>query len=228
MTIELRVPGRRQLSQMSCWWACMAMILEYYGRSYHFPWQFRAEFRRPFGRYGTADLVYPSLDDALRYDEELAWEPAPHLAPYLQPYEWYERGLPAVRAAFERLHVITGFRGFDVRPAFGAWRAADVESRLRSHGPFVFFGSWNGFPHAILTVGLLGRTDEDAVVVTIDPIRGHATNESLHAFNSRMVSNMRDYNFDSLNPMYLPQAEPLRAVVIDEPGPGAAATGPHR
>jgi hypothetical protein len=130
---------------------------------------------------------------------------------YLQPYEWYERGLPESRAAFERLRSISGFRGFD-RPAFGAWTAEDVESRLRRYGPYVFFGSWNGFPHAIVTVGLIA-SGAGAEVVTIDPIRGFATNESLASFNQRMASNLAGYNFASLNPMYLPQPNPVRDVV---------------
>lgn len=223
MTLELRVHGRRQLSPMSCWWACMAMVLEYYGRTYSHPWQFRAEFMRPPGFHRPDDLVYPSLDDAMRFDAELEhWDRSPALTPYLQPYEWYDRGLPAMRAAFDRLHAITGFSGFPVRPAFGHWTAADVESRLRAHGPFVFFGSWNGYPHAILTVGLLDEGGPEPLVVTIDPIHGAPRNESLSDFNLRMVRDMSDYNFESLNPMYLPQDRPLRDVVVDTPG-GAGA-----
>jgi len=225
MTIELRVHGRRQLSPMSCWWACMAMVLEYYGRTYAHPWQYRAEFMRPVGFNRPDDMVYPSLDDAMRYDAELRhWERSPALTPYLQPYEWYDSGLPAARAAFDRLHAITGFRGFDVRPAFGAWTATDVESRLRAHGPFVFFGSWNGFPHAILTVGLSQGGPEGPRVVTIDPIRGFASGEDLADFNRRMVRDMSEYNFESLNPMYLPQDRPVRDVVVDTPTAAGAAT----
>ena len=210
MTIELRVPGRVQTSQMSCWWASMAMVLEYYGRDYTYPWYFSAEFARPLYRPddGIPDLVYPSLDAVLARDPMLL---DPGASTYLQPYEWYERGLPESRAAFARLRSISGFRGFD-RPAFGAWTAEDVESRLRRYGPYVFFGSWNGFPHAIVTVGLI-RRDTGAEVVTIDPIRGFATSESLASFNQRMASNLAGYNFASLNPMYLPQPDPVRDVV---------------
>jgi hypothetical protein len=210
MTIELRVPGRVQTSQMSCWWACMAMILEYYGRDYTYPWHFRSQFTRPWERPPNpfGDVVRGDLDDEMRRDPTLA--PARESV-FLEPCEWYEHGLPANRSAFERLRDISGFRGFD-RPAFGRWTAADVESRLRQHGPYVFFGSWNGFPHAILTVGLIERRS-GAEVVTIDPIRGFATGEDLAEFNHRMVNRMSTANFDSLNPMHLPQAEPVRAVV---------------
>ena len=210
MTIELHVPGRVQTSQMSCWWACMAMILEYYGRDYTYPWHFRGQFATPWNRPddGFPDRAFDSLDTEMARDPTLASSRA---SSYLEPYEWYERGLPAHRGAFERLREISGFRGFD-RPAFGHWTAADVESRLRSHGPYVFFGSWNGFPHAILTVGLIAHA-AGAEVVTIDPIRGFATPEPLAEFNHRMVNRMSSANFDSLNPMHLPMSEPVRAVI---------------
>ena len=216
MTIELRVPGRVQTSQMSCWWACMAMVLEYYGRSHIYPWQFSAQFVRPWNsvHHGLPDQVYDSLDAVLARDPMLL---DPGASSYLQPYEWYEHGLPTHRAAFERLREISGFRGFDSRPAFGSWTAADVETRLRQHGPYVFFGSWNGFPHAILTVGLIERgAGSEADVVTIDPIRGFAAQESLGDFNRRMASHLQSSDFASLNPMYCPQREPVRGVVNHE------------
>lgn len=212
MTIELSVPGRVQTSQMSCWWACMAMVLAYYGRDYTYPWHFNAQFARPWNRPrdGMPDMVYGSLDEALARDPELHGAASMH---YLEPYEWYEHGLPANRAAFERLGEISGFRGFD-RPAFGAWTAEDVETRLRNHGPFVFFGSWNRFPHAILTVGVIEHgAGAEAEIVTIDPIRGFATQESVGAFNRRMVQRLSGADFASLNPMHYPQREPVREVV---------------
>jgi hypothetical protein len=212
MSIELRVPGRAQTSQMSCWWASMAMVLEYYGRHYTYPWHFNAAFARPWNapNDGIPDQVYGSLDDAMARDPELHGSGADI---YLQPYEWYERGLPTNRAGFDRLRAISGFRGFD-RPAFGAWTADDVESRLRRYGPYVFFGSWNGFPHAIVTVGLI-VVNGGPEVVTIDPIRGFASNEPLATFNQRMARNLAGFNFESLNPMYYPQPNPVRDVVSD-------------
>ena len=211
MTIELRVPGRQQTSQMSCWWASMAMVLEYYGRDYTYPWQFNAAFARPWNvpRDGLPDYVVSSLDAELERDPTLRHTDA---GIYLQPYEWYEFGLPTHRAGFARLRDISGFSGFESRPAFGTWTAADVESRLRAHGPYVFFGSWNGFPHAIVTVGLIERPG-GAEVVTIDPIRGFATSEPLTAFNTRMAANLAAFNFEDLNPMYFPQPNPVREVV---------------
>jgi hypothetical protein len=211
MTIELRVPGRQQTSQMSCWWASIAMVLEYYGRDYAYPWYFNAAFARPWTapRDGLPDYVYGSLDAAMARDPELCDAGADT---YLQPYEWYEHGLPTNRAGFARLRDISGFRGFESRPAFGTWTAVDVESRLRAHGPYVFFGSWNGFPHAIVTVGLIERPT-GAEVVTIDPIRGFATGEPLASFNSRMSVNLAGFNFEDLNPMYYPQSNPVREVV---------------
>jgi len=211
MTIELRVGGRVQATQNSCWWTCMAMVLAYYGRDYEFPWQYRSDFRRPtwlVPRGLSPDWHMPTIDEAMAPDGTLR----PDDLAYLEPHEWYERGLPASRGAFERLTSITEFRGLPSRPAFGQWTANDVEERLRRHGPYVFFGSWNGFPHAIVTVGLL-RNAGGADVVTIDPIRGFAANLSLAEFNQRMTRRMAAFNFFDLNPMYLPQDEPVRGII---------------
>ncbi|MBL8344157.1 MAG: hypothetical protein JNN03_01865 [Rubrivivax sp.] len=212
MTIELRVPGRAQATQMSCWWTCMAMVLEYYGRDYDLPWQYRSEFRRPlsFGPRGAdAEWHVPSLDEALARDGTLA---STGDMIYLAPHEWYERGLPAHRAAFDRLASITEFRGLPSRPAFGEWTATDVEDRLRAHGPYVFFGSWNNFPHAIVIAGLIPGS-KGPQVVTIDPVRGFPTQVDLLAFNKQMTQRMADFNFDDLNPMYLPQENPVRGII---------------
>lgn len=226
MTFELRVPGRVQASQLSCWWACMAMVLEYYGRDYLYPWHFHSAFARPWNRPRG---LYPdiSMHDADRIFATR--EPEDLFAPdgsvrgvyeamYLEPWEWYELGLPPHRGAFDRLSEISGFRGFDERPAFGRWTKEDVESRLRRHGPYVFFGSWNGFPDALVVIGLIDPgLNGEPDVIRIDPINGDPLPERLSAFNRRMVQNMAGWNFDTLNPMYLPQDDPVRGI-ISHPG----------
>lgn len=220
MTIELRVPGRVQATQMSCWWTSMAMVLEYYGRDYDLPWQYRSEFRRPYSfvPHGPEpERHIPSLDEALALDGMLR-RTADLM--YQAPHEWYEHGLPAMRAAFDRLASITEFRGLPSRPAFGHWTAAHVEEHLRAHGPYVFFGSWNGFPHAIVTVGLRGE-GAGAQVVTIDPINGSPLRETLESFNTRMTQRMSEFNFYDLNPMYLPQPRQVLEVVVDQPAAAA-------
>lgn len=228
MTIELLVPPRTQRTPMSCWWACLAMILEYYGHHYGTPAEFRIQFQRPLLRprspYGR-DLVYPSLERWAERDERLALL-RPDLGDrgvrnrilysdqelfFLQPYEWFSEGLPSSRPAFELLSDITGFRGFANRPAFVHWSAGDIETRLRQHEPYAFFGDWNGFPHAIVTVGLIER-GEETDVVTIDPAIGARGQESLASFNRRM-GHFRSLDFSSLNPLYLPQSNPVRETV---------------
>lgn len=195
---------------MSCWWACMAMILEYYGRNYTYPWDFRERFARPWNEpvTGRPRVRMPTATEAMRQDDTL--RRSQELS-FNEPYEWYEYGLPRNRRAFELLSEITGFRGFD-RPAFGAWTAADVENRLRAYGPYLFCGFWNGFPHAILVMGIIQR-GSDTEVVTIDPAVGFATPVGLDDFNRRMDERMREFNFNRLNPMYMPNAEPVRATV---------------
>jgi hypothetical protein len=215
MSFVLDVPGRVQRSRMSCWWACLAMILEYYGRDYEYPWQFRSEFARPWNRARSplGDLELPSLTEEL-----LERDPEGLGGPYLlQPYEWYDRGLPTRQAAFERLAEITGFRGFD-RPGFGHWTAEDVQSRLRRYGPFAFFGSWNRLPHAIVAVGLIERDPGiEPDVVTIDPVTGRRGYEPIAEFNRRMAQRLQLSDFARFNPMHLPQDRPLRGVLMDTP-----------
>ncbi len=216
MTIELRVTPRIQTSPMSCWWACMAMTLEYYGQNYLYPWHFKAEFERPWNQPmlpWRRDFHYPSINDAIQHDSSL--QRTQELA-FMEPYEWYEHGLPRNRRAFEALAAITGFRGFD-RPSFGSWTRDDVESRLREYGPYMFLGFWSGVPHAILVVGLV-ENEAGIQVVSIDPVRGFATGESLERFNHRMGSpEMREFTFNRLNPLYKPQStsegSPIRGVV---------------
>jgi hypothetical protein len=188
----------------------MAMILEYYDRNYIFPWDYRSQFARPWNRPPSPlpAIRNPTIDQAMQHDATL--RRTTELS-FSEPYEWYQRGIPRNRRAFALLSEITGFRGFD-RPAFGNWTADDVESRLRRYGPYAFFGFWNRFPHVILTVGII-QQGSNTQVVTIDPIRGVATGESLASFNTRMATNMREFNFDGLNPLYLPQTKPIRAVV---------------
>jgi hypothetical protein len=131
---------------------------------------------------------------------------------FSQPYEWYDRGLPNNREAFRLLADITGFRGFD-RPAFGRWTATDFESRLRQYGPYAFFGFWNGYPHVIVVTGLI-EVDGQQAVVTIDPVRGFATSQSISQFNGLMNERMQTFNFNRLNPLYLPNSQPVRDVVL--------------
>jgi len=191
----------------------MAMILNYYGRDYTFPWEFKADFVRPFSypRTGRPRLRMPTVAEAMQVDIRMRGVQGLSFA---EPYEWYEFGLPRNRLAFQLLSEISGFRGFD-RPAFGSWTAEDVESRLQDHGPYVFCGFWNGFPHAILVVGIVGTGDQ-ANVISIDPAIGFPTQTSLEDFNSRMDERMREFNFNRLNPLYMPNSTPVGDTVIHE------------
>ncbi len=208
MSLEFRVPGRVQTSPMSCWWACMAMILQYYGQDYTYPWQYRVQFERPWSRpiSPLPDVLLPSLEEANLTDE---FRRSVSELSFPQPYEWYDHGLPRNRFAFDLLADMTGFRGFS-RPAFGQWSFDDVESRLRDYGPYVFFGMWEGFPHAILVVGAL-EGHSDRFVVVIDPSRGRPASQPLDTFNERMRSRMGEFDFNGLNPIYYPQSRSHRA-----------------
>lgn len=223
MSIELRVAGERQRTEMSCWWTCMAMVLRYYGRRYVFPWDFRRAFELPAQSIASPLGVgrYPTLGEAMAPDGTLrSIEPL-----YTErPWEWYERGVPPNARAFRVLSSITGFTGMGRdHTEFGRWTADDFENRLRASGPFLFFGYWNADEHhiyrahVILIVGLL-RQGSDVSVISIDPARGFAAPAPIDTFNARMRdSRMRDSNFGYLNPMYLPQRQPVLDTVVDTP-----------
>lgn len=212
MSIELRVRPSQQPTPWACWWTCMAMVLEYYGHPfYRRPARYQPEFRRPWNQpYSVMpDMRYPAdAEEILSRGGRI-----PNDAVFAEPYEWFAHGLPANPRAFRLLSRITGFRGIDERPAFGTWTAEYIESRLRSHGPYIFFGFWNGFPHAILTIGLIGSRTAPSVV-TIDPARGFQTSEPIDQFNARMRSKeMKMFTALELNPLHLPQADPVRDVI---------------
>ena len=199
MSLHLRVIPRQQRTTMSCWWASMAMILEYYGERYASPWTFRAEFARPWNLPPSPvpRLHYPSIDRALDADRSLSSRASSLM--YSEPYEWYYHGLPKNRNAFERLSRITGFRGFDNRPAWGSWTAHHIETFLRRYGPYMFFGQWNLLPHTIVVIGVIDE-DSSVQVITIDPAYGNFNSETLTSFNRRMNS---IYEF-----LQLPRFEP--------------------
>ncbi|MFK7767556.1 MAG: papain-like cysteine protease family protein [Mariniblastus sp.] len=158
MSIELKVVPRRQATANSCWWASIAMVLQYYGRNYRVPSDFSNEFSR------THD---------------------PNSRGFSPPNQWYQNGLPIQQGAYRLLSEITGFRGLRTRPRAGAWTAIDVSRRLRRYGPLVFFGQWNGAPHSIVVTGLSEIGPEPRVVM-IDPARGFPSMHTLEDFNSHM------------------------------------------
>lgn len=228
VSIELRVVPRQQRSIMSCWWAGMAMILAYYGQHHPVPWTYREAFRRPLGRpsYPIPDVRFSSETynilsyDPPRYrrmtgrqiqeDRRLRLEEVN----FIQPYEWYDRGLPSSRNALRFLTEITGFKSFS-RPAFGEWTAEDFELRLRRYGPYLFLGRWEGEPHAIVVVGL-HQTSNGAEVISIDPAlpdNYFAAGESLSSFNNRMRLGLDIFQRNPYNPLYFPQRNPVREVV---------------
>jgi hypothetical protein len=179
MSYVLDITPRQQRSQMSCWWACVSMVIEYYEhRRYLMPGAYRGIFERPWNRpmTGLGDAVF--LEDG---------------AHMLAPYEWYDRGLPMTERALRRFCDITGFQPITNRPPFGQWTPDIIEAKLREFGPFLFVGNWNnqGF-HAVLFIGRettdLGDGAMIDEVVYVDPAMGMALRGNIEEINGKMSS----------------------------------------
>ncbi len=214
MSIELRVPARQQDSPMSCWWASIAMVLEYYGQRYSHPWEYRSEFRRPWSapRTGFPVSSSPSILQAMAHDSTLR---RTHELVTTQPYEWYEHGVPPNPTAMHRLLDISGFERVNPLPATGSWSLPDIEALVRANGPLVFFGMWNGAPHAVVVTGVHTRRNH---VVYIDPARGFAISVPLLQFNQLMMRfpmrSQREMQGASLNPFHYPVSNPVRGTIV--------------
>ena len=213
MSLELRVPARQQQSPMSCWWASIAMVLAYYGQSYARPSDYRSEFRRPWNqpRTGAPSLSYPTPEQAYRHDQMMRRTSELITS---EPYEWYEFGVPSSPLAMRRLLDITGFQRVRPLPATGSWSVADVESLLRANGPFVFFGTWNGAPHAVVVTGAHSGSNQ---IVYIDPARGFPLAVPLQQFNQLMMRfpmrTLREVEGAGLNPFHYPTSRPVRGTI---------------
>lgn len=212
MPIELRVEGRVQTSPFSCWWACMAMVLHYYGTHYTYPWEYRRIFARPWNSAPSAmpRMRYPDID--VYFDT-----PTDRRAPLIhsEPAEWYYSGVPPSQTCLSLLSAITGFRGPDVRLRFGCWTLADVEQLLLTCGPLLLFGTYEGGRrHVILITGAIRNTllHEDQIVY-IDPAMGIPQQQSLQQFNTWVQSFTISWTFNGLNPVYLPTTTPVRETI---------------
>jgi len=192
MAIYLDVPIIGQLTPMSCWWACMRMILSYYGRPAPLnPGSVNSQFDVGT-RSGTTD-AYRSR--AL-------------------PSYWYFQGVPP-----EYLGTAAELTGFRIGDRVGAWTARSTEVALRRYGPMIFYGVWNGFPHAIV---LKGATD--SVILLNDPGENPEERRSAAGFSdvqsyawlnervsNRVVRSGNESGVTFSPPMYLPDARPVRA-----------------
>jgi hypothetical protein len=212
VSIELAIAPRLQESNMSCWWTAIAVVLEYYGRRYRYPWNFRHEFERPWNSpFVWQSFEPPSLDEAMRADPTLRRLPTHEYGTRLSPHEWYTNGMPNSAWGMRRVCEITGFEGVRDCPAYGSWQAADYERIIRAHGPIVFHGFWNGFGHTIVVCGI--DTGAQPLVAYMDPALGFVTSQPIAAFNQRMSGMTIGMDAMGFNPIYLPQGQQVLAVV---------------
>lgn len=212
MPIELRVEPRIQTSPYSCWWACMAMVLQYYGSYYAFPWDYRMEF-------ANQRLTPPSYFPRQRYPNIDQYLDAPEATRahfiHSQPYEWFYSGVPPLSSSLSLLSDITGFRGLTVRPNFGYWTLAHVELMIRTCGPLLLFGTYaGGRRHAILIIGaIINQAIGVDQIIYIDPANGMAIHQDLAEFNEWVRTFTSEWVFSRLNPVYLPTSNPVQATI---------------
>lgn len=216
MSIELKVNARLQETPMSCWWTAVAVVLEYYGRRYRYPWQYQAEFERPWNRSPTSiGFEPPSIDEAMRHDPTLRsmpMHPDPRQRDRLAPYEWYALGVPNTAWGLRRLRAAVRFQAVPDCPAYGSWTAADFDRILRACGPIVFHGFWNNFPHSLVVCGI-NEGAHGTTVAYMDPALGFVTSEPILNFNQRMAGMVIGPDAMGANPIHYPDSRPVRAVV---------------
>ena len=212
MPLELRVEGRIQTSPFSCWWACMAMVLYYYGDNYNYPWNYRRDFARPWQTppFYMPRMRYPAIAEYFEMPAavrtRMIHEP---------PYEWYDFGVPPSQRCLSLLSDITGFRGLEVRLVFGRWTLADVKQLLTTCGPLLLFGTYEGGRrHVVLITGAIRNpaTGEDQIVY-IDPAIGIPQQRNLQDFNGWVQTFTSEWTFSGLNPVYLPTSNPVQATI---------------
>jgi hypothetical protein len=194
MAINLNVPLFGQMSPMSCWWACMRMIFSYYGRPAPMtPSLLNSQFG--FGlQSGTTD---PYRSRA-------------------QPSQWYFQGIPP-----EYLGTAADLTGFRIGDREGAWNESNTEAALRRYGPMIFYGVWNGFPHAIVlkgaSAGMIFLNDPGENPEERGSETGFSDVQSYDWLNARVsnrvVGSGADAGVTYAPPMYLPDDRPVRATV---------------
>lgn len=159
MSILLDVDVARQASANSCWWACLRMMIRYYGRPPVSPEMLNDRFRRPPSMRPWDPTSYQAIARTPDVDDDNL----------LMPYEWFDFGVPMTVGALRILCELTGLAPLgDSVPRHQEWEAETFEANLRRFGPFIFIGNWNGQGfHAILVTGRIreqvGQNTEDRI-----------------------------------------------------------------
>src|SRR4051812_31894175 len=102
--LELLIPFYNQISSMSCWWASMRMILNYYGiYAGGHPSSFSSRFAssgqpRPYFYVDPEQLGHISEDGQIVHGRYAAVR---------SPSLWFEYGVPVQIEGLEMLHEIT-------------------------------------------------------------------------------------------------------------------------
>jgi len=185
------------------------MIYEYYGRTTAdlMGLHGSAAWSRP--RSVMPRSFVPDMDLALAELGTHGHVRSPAARVQMEPSEWFDRGLPLEPWSLRRFCELTHMESFADRPAFGRWTGEDVEGLLRSLGPYMFAGRWNGGLHAVVVVGYNDGADQ---VAYADPAFGSVVSRNLEDFNALMVG-----LGTAENPFWYRSPPQVREVVSDEP-----------
>ncbi|MEL6631784.1 MAG: papain-like cysteine protease family protein [Bacteroidota bacterium] len=215
MSIILNISPLRQPTQMSCWWTCMRMVYIYAGENDpYFPENRDPAFRPVGGSVGR--LHHLEFPDASEIDTSNDTATAITMRRWsqrvvLHPSEWYQRGVPMTPRGLERMQELTGFAPVPNQPAFGQWTTEHIEDYIRTNGPFMFIGNWNGQGfHAVLVIGREEQAEVDEIVY-IDPAMGMRINVNIEYFNEMMSS----IGMQRGNPVYYPPAARRRRTTLN-------------
>ena len=142
MAVQFNVRCFLQARVISCWWACIRMILAYHGRQTpDNPGDFREQLAPPLYSARPRPMHYRQRDS----------------------HEWYRVGVIPER--IPQLAQIVGFSMYSATPP--TWTPATLEATLRELGPFAYLARFPGGNHVFVVTGA-----SDQSVTVNDPTRG--------------------------------------------------------
>lgn len=155
--LRLDVVYQQQRTEMSCWWASLAMLIHYHTDHLPlYPWEHEPRFLPPPGEMGA--IHWNAVRGGARFLERD------------EPWQWYQRGIEPDTLHVNRLADLGRLVPLELstagRSTFGGrswWTArldgAWMEERLRSVGPIYIIRRRGAGHHAFLISGVLQRRE---------------------------------------------------------------------
>jgi hypothetical protein len=104
----------------------------------------------------------------------------------------------------------------------GGWKSADYEHALRKYGPLIVFGMAGSAKHAVVITGvsyslpLPNQVKAMEMVSYADSGPGFVTSMTTAQFNVWIDHLVSGVDNSQINPLYLPQANPVQAIIYDQ------------